>query len=61
MRRSLYAVARGVLALSLVVAFSTSLYAAPREKERPVTRIVKKVIRALGDLITIPTPTPPNP
>jgi hypothetical protein len=62
MRRSFYAVARGVFALSLVA--SLSLSAAPREREprereRPIVKIVKSVIRSLGDFITVPTPTTP--
>lgn len=66
MRGVLYVVARGVFTLSLVFAVSASLSAAPRErdvreKERPVVKIAKKAIRALGDLITIPTPSPTNP
>jgi len=64
MRRVLCAVGRGVSVLSLSVVLSGGLFAAetiggePREKERrhPVVKVVKKVIRSLGDLLTIPKP-----
>lgn len=43
---------RGVLLVSLVV-LSAGVHAAPR----PVG-VVKKIIRTLGDFITVPTPAP---
>jgi hypothetical protein len=46
---------RGVLLVSLLV-LSAGAHAAPR----PV-RAVKQIIRALGDLLTVPTPAPQPP
>lgn len=68
MRRMSYAVARGVFAVSIVVILAGSAFAAsndewvrslPSEKDRPFTkivRVIKKSVRGLGDLITIPRP-----
>lgn len=43
-----------VLVVSVVLAFG--VFAAPRE--RPAQKFVKRVVRALGDLLTVPVPAP---
>jgi hypothetical protein len=52
-----------VLAVACIVAFSLSLSAAPREqrepvrgKRDPIVKIIKKVIRSLGDGLVLPIP-----
>jgi hypothetical protein len=61
MRRVLYIAGRGVaLGLVLVLLGGTAVAGPrevrPREKPSPVVKAVKKVVRALGDLLTIPLP-----
>jgi len=65
MRRLGFFVARGLSAAVLVGALAVSVSAepkearpirGPRERVDPITRIVKGVIRSLGDLLVIPTP-----
>lgn len=67
MRRSGYAVVRGVSAVVLVVVLAVSVSARPREerpirepreKREPVVKFLKKVIKSLGDGLTIPNPKP---
>ena len=63
MRRSGHAVARAVSAVVLVVVFSVSVSARPREerpreprgKREPIVKVVKRIIQSLGDGLTIPT------
>lgn len=55
---------RGVAAVTVIVALSASVFAAPaenRERERGrdrggIVKIIKKIIRGLGDGLTIPRP-----
>jgi hypothetical protein len=56
---------RGVLAVAVIVMLSTSAVAAPREnvdRERgrrsSVVQIVKRIIQALGDGLTVPVGNP---
>ena len=65
MRRVLGLLARGVPVALLVVLLSGSALAAPQERDRefrdrdsasPVVRMIKKVIRAFGDGMTVPRP-----
>ena len=57
---------RGVAAVAVMVALSTSVFAAPREerdrdrgRERDrIVKIIKKVVRALGDGLTVPIGSP---
>lgn len=53
--------------LALVLVVAAGLSASPRqeqergrEKENPVKKVVKRLVGSLGDLIIIPTPTPPG-
>ncbi len=56
--------ARGVAAVLLVLALSFTVSARPREerprepreKRDPIVKIVKKIIRSLGDGLVSPTP-----
>lgn len=62
MRRVGFGVRR-LLGVALIAAVAVSAAAVPREDREPRDRtwkIVKKVVRSLGDLLTIPTP-PPKP
>ena len=62
MRRSFYGVLRGAVVFLVFVSFSLNAVAAPREapqpRERgnPVGKVLKKIIRTLGDGLIIPTP-----
>lgn len=64
MRRMSRAVVRGFAAVILLVVFSTSIVARPREerprepreKSDPIVKIIKRVIRSLGDGLVTPTP-----
>jgi hypothetical protein len=64
MRRVSYRFARGVAAISLVLALAVTVSARPREerlrdpreKRDPIVEIIKKVIRSLGDGLVTPTP-----
>ena len=62
MRRVFKSSARGVLAVAVIGMLSASAVAAPREnvdRERGrsvVVKVVKRIIRALGDGLTIPKP-----
>jgi hypothetical protein len=55
--------ARGVVVLA-VVALSLSVFAAPRgerprdprEKRDPIVKVVKRIIKSLGDGLIVPTP-----
>ena len=56
-------VSRRVFAVAVIVALSLSLAAAPREqrepargKRDPIVKIIKKMIRSLGDGIVVPIP-----
>jgi hypothetical protein len=64
MRRG-YSLVRGVAAVAVIVALSTSVSAGPREdherdrrtrKDTEVVKVVKRMIRVLGDFLTIPRP-----
>lgn len=44
--------------LVLLVVVSAGAFAAPRPKQSGTVRTVRQFIRALGDLITVPTPAP---
>jgi hypothetical protein len=65
MRR--YGFRSAVLVVSAVLAFG--VFGAPREagrdsRERSAVKVVRRVVRALGDLLTVPVPAPtpaPNP
>ena len=55
--------ARGVAAIAVIVVLAGNAMAAPREKfdrERgrtnPIIKVVKRIIQALGDGLTIPWP-----
>lgn len=61
--RGRWSVGRGVSAVVVMVAFSLSMAAAPREyrepprtKREPIVKFIKKVIRSLGDGIVVPIP-----
>jgi hypothetical protein len=54
MRRVVYALV--VVAFALSAAAAPSEGREPRERERWVPKTVKKIVRALGDLITVPIP-----
>jgi hypothetical protein len=61
MRRTFSVVLRGVTAVSLMLAMAASLSAAPKnQRERdpvnPIVKIIRKIVRSLGDGLTIPTP-----
>lgn len=59
MRRLSYAVARGVVALSVVVALAAPAFAVrPADGPRDgIVKIIKKmVVKALGDFLTVPRP-----
>jgi hypothetical protein len=62
MRRVFYPVVRSVAALWLLVVLAGNVVAAsrdnrgPREKSNPIVKAVKKLVRALGDGLIIPTP-----
>jgi len=67
MRRPGYAVARSVSAVVLVVLFAVSVSARPRDerpvreprmKREPIVKVVKRIIKSLGDGLTTPTPKP---
>ena len=56
-------VGRRVFAVAVIVALSLSMSAAPREqrepvrgKRDPIVKIIKKMIRSLGDGIVVPIP-----
>jgi hypothetical protein len=66
MRRVFNLSVRGVAALAVMVMVSTSVFAVPaesrdrergRERDR-ITKIIKKVVRALGDGLTVPIGNP---
>jgi len=60
--RRLNGALRGAVALSVIVVFSLNALAAPREtpnpRERgnPIGKVVKKIIKSLGDGLVVPTP-----
>lgn len=64
MRRTYWSYARGVAAVALMLALTVSVSARPREerprdsreKRDPIVKIIKKVIRSLGDGLISPTP-----
>lgn len=63
MRRVFNSSARGVAAVAVILALSTSVVAAPREKidrergrQTSIVKVVKRIIQALGDGLTIPRP-----
>jgi len=64
MRRGFHSSVRGVAAVVVIVALSTSVFAAPRdERDRErgrdkgvIVKVIKKIIRGLGDGLTIPRP-----
>jgi hypothetical protein len=64
MRRVFNSSVRGVAAVAVMVALSTSVFAAPREERDrdrgrdrgSIVKVIKKVVRALGDGLTIPRP-----
>ena len=56
-----YGFRSAVLVVSAVLAFG--VLGAPREagraaRERSAVKVVKRVVRALGDLLTVPVPAP---
>ena len=66
MRRVFKSSIRGFAALAVMGMLSSSVYAVPaenrdrergRERDR-ITKIIKKVVRALGDGLTVPLPGP---
>lgn len=61
MRRVCNSFVRGIAAASVIVALSISVSAAPREdrgrdRDPVFVKIVKKIIKTLGDGLTIPKP-----
>ena len=63
MRRVFKSSVRSVAAIAVILALSTSIVAAPREKgdrekgrSASVVNVVKKIVRALGDGLIIPIP-----
>jgi len=50
-------VIRYAVVVCVLVGVSEAMYAGPREPQGRFNRIVKK-IKALGDLITVPIPSP---
>jgi hypothetical protein len=64
MRGAFNSCVRGVAAVAVIVALSSSVFAAPpenRERERgrdrgSIVKIIKKIVRSLGDGLTIPRP-----
>jgi hypothetical protein len=64
MRRGFHSSVRGVAAVVVIVALSTSVFAAPREERDrdrgrdrgSIVKIIKKLVRALGDGLTVPLP-----
>ncbi|HYI10021.1 MAG TPA: hypothetical protein VEK57_13255 [Thermoanaerobaculia bacterium] len=67
MRRVACSVGRGVSVVVLSVVLAGSAFGAPQERDgefrekqqpSPIVKVVKKVVRAFGDLLTIPTPAP---
>lgn len=60
MRRVFSALVRGVVAVSVILALSASAAAVPRDdrgpREGPITKIIKKIVRSLGDGLIIPLP-----
>jgi hypothetical protein len=60
MRRVFSSLVRGVVSVSVILALSASVAAAQRDdrgpREGPITRIVKKIIKSLGDGLVIPLP-----
>ena len=66
MRRVFNSFVRRFAAVTVIVVLATSVSAAPREgrergpreKTPSVVKIVKKIVRALGDGLTVPLPAP---
>lgn len=64
MRRGFHSSVRGVAAVAVIVALSTSVLAAPRdERDRErgrdrgvIVKVIKKIIRGLGDGLIVPIP-----
>lgn len=66
MRNRCYSVARGVFALPLVMILAGSTLAGPNEqgrglrdapaKDHPVMKVIRKVVRSLGDALVTPRP-----
>lgn len=61
MRPVAYSVLRVVVVVSLTSMLSVSLAAAPRdraprEKQNPIVKVIKKIVRSLGDGLIVPTP-----
>ena len=61
MRRVFNGLGRGVAAVAVIVALSLSVQAAGREdrdrdRTHPIIKVIKKVVKALGDGLTIPKP-----
>jgi hypothetical protein len=63
MRRVFSSCVRGAAAVAVIAALSTSAMAAPREdvdrergRSNPIVKVVKRIIQALGDGLTIPRP-----
>lgn len=65
MRRVFHSSVRGVAAVAVVLALSGSAFAAPRDyadrdrgrgRETGIVKIVKKIVRALGDGLIVPIP-----
>lgn len=59
MRRVFNSSVRGVAAVAMILALAGSAVAASREdrgRDRGFVKVVKKLIRALGDGLTVPLP-----
>ena len=62
MRRVFSSCVRGVAAVAVMVVLASGVSAAPRdergprEKGGPIVKVIKKVIKSLGDGLTIPKP-----
>jgi hypothetical protein len=61
MRRVFNAFVRGMASVAVIVALSVSAAAAPREdrdrgREPGLIKIIKKVVKTLGDGLTVPLP-----
>jgi hypothetical protein len=61
MRRVFSSLVRGVASVAVIVALSVSVSAAPREdrdrgREPGLIKIIKKVVKTLGDGLTVPLP-----
>ena len=65
MRRVFHSSVRGVFAVAVILAVAGGVFAGPREvrekgrergSEPAIVKMVKKIVRALGDGLTVPLP-----